>query len=482
MQGIKERTLKIDSWREKAKSRRLEITRLKKRQEEIKQGRSLWKAKYNEQKSLIKTLRKRCLVLENRLVHPMDCSSSIPARHGYSSLLICLAIWMRQQGNCSLRGCAKIIGILNTILRLNLGCPSHSSIANWEKKLGYYRLEQAPDYTQEWVVFLDESVSLGKQKLLLILGMSLDQYKFGHAPSFADTQVLYIGIKPSWKGEQIAKILEDLMKQGLKIGYCVNDQGNNLCKALRDSDLIHVLDCTHGLSKLVEKQYKKAEDFIAFSKACTDFKRRVVLSDLALYMSPVQRSKGRFLNLQPLSKWAYKMLKLVKLWEKDPSCIQLYESTKWIMEYQELIMELYHCCQTINQLFKVIKNKGLSEQTKQRCQTILAASLAPKKFCQGIQEYLNRVRQALPLRETILCNGDIIESYFGKFKNRLSDNPNVGLTDSCLTIANFNQIFDKHQIKAAMEEVKIVQLKEWKTTNVPINRAQVRQEIFKNVG
>ena len=482
MQGIKERKLKIVSWREKAKMRRIEINRLKKREAELKDSRCLWKSKYQEQKRSYKALNKRCIDLEKRMVHLGDSNSSIPARHGYSSLLICLAFWMRQQGNCSLRGCAKMISGLNIILGLNLGSPSHSSIANWEKKLGYHRLAQAPDYIQEWVVFLDESVSLGKQKLLLILGMSLDKYEFGKAPSFADTHVLYLGIKPSWKGEQIAQILKDLMKAGLRIGYCVSDQGNNLCKALRDSDLIHVLDCTHGLSKLVEQQYKKADDFIALSKACTDFKRRVVLSDLALYMSPVQRSKGRFLNLQPLSNWAYKMLKLVKQWGKDPSCSQLYEHTKWILDYQGLIEELYHCCETINQLFKIIKNKGLSEQTQEACQTILAASLAPEKFCQGIKKYLCQVREALPHRATILCNGDIIESYFGKFKNRLSDNPNVGLTDSCLTIANFNQTFDTHQIKEAMEKVKIVELKEWKAENVPINRAQLRQKIFKNVG
>ena len=58
MQGIKERKLKIVSWREKAKMRRIEINRLKKREAELKDSRCLWKSKYQEQKRSYKALNK----------------------------------------------------------------------------------------------------------------------------------------------------------------------------------------------------------------------------------------------------------------------------------------------------------------------------------------------------------------------------------------------------------------------------------------
>ena len=64
-----------------------------------------------------------------------------PKYHSYSMVVILLCVWLRQQGNCSLRCCSKMLVIMGFVLELELEFPCANTIQNWEKKLGYYRLE-----------------------------------------------------------------------------------------------------------------------------------------------------------------------------------------------------------------------------------------------------------------------------------------------------------------------------------------------------
>ena len=89
----------------------------------------------------------------------------------------------------------------------------------------------------------------------------------------------------------------------------------------------------------------------------------------ALIMPPTQRSKGRFLNLQPLSTWAYKMLLLL---DKEDSKLskEHREKLKWLKTHRTLILEIYEQCKTMNKIFKILKNEGLSQSSSHVCEVI----------------------------------------------------------------------------------------------------------------
>jgi len=106
------------------------------------------------------------------------------------------------------------------------------------------------------------------------------------------------------------------------------------------SDIIQIQDCTHAIGNLLKKRYGSNEQFIAFSKQCGILKRQVMLGKDALIMPPTQRVKGRFLNLQALSDWAYKMLLLL---QKDDSLLsdEQKEKLEWLENYRTLILEMH---------------------------------------------------------------------------------------------------------------------------------------------
>jgi len=205
-----------------------------------------------------------------------------------------------------------------------------------------------------------------------------------------------------------------------------------------------------------------------------------MLGKNALIMPPTQRAKGRFLNLQPLSSWAYKMLVLLEQ-ENSKLSKEQKEKLDWLKEYRTLIVQINEECKTMNTIFKILKKRGLSEATYEACEAILKQSNS-SFFKEGISQYLVRNLAILPDIKTLICCSDIIESYFGKYKNQLEKSGNKLITDSCLAIANFNQNFSEEEILKAMEEVKIVDLKNWREENLPSSLLQKKRALLKSMG
>jgi len=482
MQGILKIRTKLSKWKEKAIERREKIDALSKRLKEIKAGRENWKQKYMSSKesyrallSENKELKKRISVLEDGA----NLTSDKPKYHSYGSMLILMLIQMRQQGNCSLRTCIGVMKILSLVLGLEIKIPCPSSILNWEKKLGLHGLKNKENCSSSWAVILDESISIGPEKLLLTLGVNLEEYTFGESLNFSDMTLLDMAIGCSWKGADISARLEEL-KPDYTIEYGVCDGGTNLIKSLKDSNIDRVSDCTHAIGNILKRQYNNCEIFQAFSKQCGVFKRQVQLSKYAEFAPPRQRVKGRFLNLQALSKWSYKVLGILDL--KTDLTEEIQEKLAWLKDYRSLINDIYHQCLLMNKLFGVLKKKGLNINTQKECLALLDEQESTDVFQKEVKEYLTTNMALIGEKQSLICCSDIIESYFGKYKNIAAKNGQSVITDACLCIANFNQKFDKDQVKKAMENIKIVDLNDWKQTNCSDSILKKKKELFKNTG
>ena len=458
---------KLHNWREKAKARRLVIEYLNGRIKELVISRNLWKAKYKACKAELDALKRA----ESSAPSPSGLQVKA-RRYQYPVFVIGLCIWLRQQGNCSLRTCSAMITELLNYLSLDhsLGIeakgPCASTIQSWEQKMGYFRLHRRPAPGGKWAIIIDESVTIGQSKLLLTLGTDLTQHSFDHPLGAEDVEVLDLAVASSWKGEEIADRIEAIEQSGYPIEYGVSDEGHNLVKAFDISGIARISDCTHALSKAIEKCYKDEETFTQFSRACVAFKRKVILSVWAFLIPPTQKSKARFLNLHALSAWASQTLKRLEKIKNKKEWEPLREKISWIETYKPLIEQLEQVCQTTRKIFEVLKPKGLNAHTAKICRQILEKSQTPQAFKVHVQKYLeDNLEKASPLGKVIACS-DIIESTFGKFKHRQPDNPYLGVTVGCLTIPNFGKKAPISMIKQAMEATPIQLIEQWKEENL----------------
>lgn len=467
---------KIQKWKEKAISRRKENESNKKRIQEITLSRNNWKRKYKEQQALNKVLLKE--LKRNK------SSSGVKIRHHtYTTEFIRLSLHLRTLGGCSLRGCLRVVQVLILVLDLDLRVPSASSIRNWEMKMGHYKIRQKwESLDSDWVLIIDESISVGSQKILLLLGVNLKIYDFKSPLCLSDVEVLEIKIQKSWRAEQIDEVIQGVIDRNYHFRYCCSDNGNNLRKVLKMNNLVHIEDCGHSLGKILEKKYKKAQVYLDFCKEKSLFQKRNLLSKYAVFLPPKQRVKGRYMNLGTTVKWSFKVLELLKRQEQKKEKPDFYEHLKWILSYEDFIGELYKEQTLVDKINQQLKSNGLSKETIEKIEVQIQQSEVESKFIAQIRDYLTRNIAKISQDEPLVCSSDVIESMFGKFKNSLGDNSMAGLTQGSLAIANYGKKFSNSMIKQAMEETKIVDIEQWRKENLPVSFQQKRNRLFKKTG
>jgi hypothetical protein len=143
----------------------------------------------------------------------------------------------------------------------------------------------------------DESIVLGAEKILLILGVKEEAISFTQAVNHQDVEVLYVGFDKEWKAEEIKKKI-DKIQENKQISYLVSDQGTNLVKAYGSAKLTHIEDINHVLANCLKKIYAKNELFEGFSKMVGDCRKSWFLSKgKSQYMPPKMQYKMRFARI-----------------------------------------------------------------------------------------------------------------------------------------------------------------------------------------
>lgn len=435
-----------NSWKTKAIERAKIISQQKKRILELEHSRDLWQSKYKAK--------------------PLgDClhfDSNKAKHHQYPLLVILWIMQMQNYGVMSLRSCRHCVSSLYLILNLSGRVPSHGSIRNWLCKHGIYRLQDSYNSPKKRVLYVDESIVLGGEKILLILGIPVDKISFEGSVKHQDVEVLHVSSQKEWKAESIVPILTKIGRNG-GISYIVSDQGTNLTKAYNLCQYTHIEDCTHILANLLKKIYERYPLFETFRKLIGEARKKWFLNkENSQYMPPSMRGKMRFANIFPCVDWAKKQL---DNWSNLDESIT--DFLVFLKEQEAFIEELVEQSKIFKMVCSVLKNKGFSEVERSTIFKELSIQTAHKNvsvFTENILEYLdNLTRKSIDVGEkSILCSSDIIESFFGKFKQKINPNCPHKLTEFMFTIANFSGNFNENELQKALESIKIKDLKKYK--------------------
>ena len=407
----------VKNWKDKAISRRKENDYRKQREKELIESRDRWKAKYQAEK----------------LAHKSTLLNGKKAKgHHYSLLIVVLMMELYKYGSMSLRSCRHTIACLYLCLGLKGKVPCHNSIRNWICKCGISRVKNTSLQNDNYVIYVDESISFGSEKILLILGVNTNEIPKNRSLCHSDMEVLNVEIGQEWKGDQVAESLKNATANKT-VEYVVSDEGNNLKKAYKVLNYMHIEDCTHIFANDLKRLYKTDEDFILFSKLIGKLRQKWNLSKAnSQYMPPSMRGKLRFANIFPSVNWAKKML---QNWENLPLNVQ--EEVLFLRENEDFITGLIQVEKIFKTVCKKLKNHGFGQSQKKELmdnlveiQTKTWDGLQAKAiiFMENVKAYLENLdTKSKALNEDfLLCSSDIIESYFGKFKAKINPNSRSG--------------------------------------------------------
>jgi hypothetical protein len=447
------------------------ITRLTK-------SRAVLKCKYKQLQETVKRSR-----VAHKTRHEFEGACIAGHKYDVKIVFMCLSLYFL--GGCSLRGVRRVLLCFQLHYGYFFGdLPSKSSIDNWIQKVGYddYTNLGEDVYEGDYCIVIDESMVVGQQRMMVVLGLPAAKTT-DKASDLGTVRLLYLAVRASWKSPDVVELLKNVTKKmGKAPLYVICDAGNNLIKGVRDGDLVRLCDVGHEIAKFIEQTYTHQEVFKAFSAAVVAAKFKEVMKDTAYLLPPKQRAIARFINLAHTVDWATKMsAALHKLTPKEQ------EVFDFLKDYQKFIKELADVFEMVHKVLKIIKNEGLSYENIEKCLNLMHqyGLKIPTVLTTKINTYFKNEKQKLPNQTTIWhASSDVIESMFGKFKQRAATNKLNGVTSLVLSLGLYGQFQNpnnemKDKIKGALQDVSMADLHTWKQQYLIQNQVVRRRKTLK---
>lgn len=400
------------------------------------------------------------------------------ARHHYSGELIKTSLDLYVAGNIPVRAIPRVLSSLKDWLALtDKRVPDHSTLHTWIRKTGLHAMENIAEKAaprEQWVLMADESIKIGKEVLLLVIGVPLSKYTRGPV-SFAHSRLLYAATNSSWHAQAIKAVL-DKVAAGLEgnISHVVIDGGNSLNAAVKKTPWLWVRDCTHKMAEILRNTYGKDQGFAQLCKWLKVIRQKGILSDFAPFLPPQQRSKARFLNISEICIWAEKVLAHLPTWQQSNE--KLYAFLSPILTYKPLLQELIAVNKSIVRCLSVLKNgnacfSSIKQVYKSFVQLVgQKAKLVAHKTREYIADLLSK---GLP----IVCS-DVIESLFGKLKEKMGK-ASLGFSSLVLSLGvETGPALKLEDVVRACSEKKCRDIKTWEHTHLKVSFTRLKKGVW----
>ena len=330
-----------------------------------------------------------------------------------------------------MRATEKVFELFDSKLKTT---PSFSCIRKWLGRIGIYELTRKKEYRDDWIFIIDFTIELGKQKALVVLGVSR-QYLIEQVIaqerglSHEDVELLGLEIMDSTKGEIILSKLDKITERvGVPV-QIVADHGSDLAGGIKlyqenYPEVIYTHDVTHAMALLLKYRLDADDRYQSFIQKCNICRQRLQQTELSFLSPPAQRSQCRYFNVERLTNWGINLLNspeetLIKLMpDIEPSLIypKIIEKLGWLVDYEADLIYWNQMVTMTRSLETQLKQLGINFQSLKYFQEnqfeFVNSSL--QDFQQQLFDYLTNQCSQIKDKEAFLATSDVIESLFGK--------------------------------------------------------------------
>ena len=389
----------------------------------------------------------------------------------------------------SLRAVVKSMEVFNFVFPfLGLDVPSYVTVRDWVLKAGldtYANRCKGLPVDVAYAVVMDESITIAEHKIFLSLKTSAQHP--GKPLAHSDVEVVDIHVASSHTASDVENALKRVTQTvGHAPEYAVTDNGTPLAKGLKNAGLDRHRDISHTFGTFLKAVYDRDEEYISLTKAIGG-SRHFALTDVDYLMPCKMRALARYMNMFGCAHWGKDMM---DAWDKLSKKERKMYSFVW--KHGSLVEELEEVAKCFEKVLSICKSKGLSHTTAKECTAIIKRSLMGQgsRLTRLAEMMLGYFREEISLLKTEKdvhnVSSDIIESSFGYFKERKSDNRMYGVTGLVMILPLHTKIgtlesarnFD---FKGCLERTHFADLEEWRKHNLPENLASKRARILGNV-
>jgi hypothetical protein len=397
-----------------------------------------------------------------------------PRFHHYSAREIGLFLKFVLSGSASLRGASKALQILlGEFPGELLGAPTSNCGRMWLQRLGLYELTRPKQHADDWMYVVDHTVQIGHIKCLLVIGCRLSEL-LDLSPGHKDFEILAL--------EPVEKSNADIIEQQLLAlvpitsppRAILSDGCRELKKGIaqfqaRHTDTRALYDIKHKAALILKKALEGDARWAQFNGEVNKARQATQPTALAFLTPPTQRTKARYMNLQPMLQWCQAMLRYLQAPFSPSPQIPLEVGPvnihfRWLLGYQEDIAEWARMIQLLETAIDDCRQHGYHRNTAQQMQSplkTLSAGPRSEQVADLMLKFLTEQAALAGEGEHLLATSECIESLISKAKHLEKQQASSGFTSLILGTAASVVPLTKRYIMSALEQVKTNHVLDW---------------------
>lgn len=373
-----------------------------------------------------------------------------------------------------MRCASRILHLLEQQLNLSLGLPHWSTGRLWLLRLGYYKLTRVKQWADDWVWLIDHSQQIGKEKVLVVLGLRLSQLPpQGECLCYEDLELIdLIPVRQSNKRIVDEQLEANVSKTGVPRAI-IRDDGGDLTGGAklfcsRHPETCHIYDVKHKTAALLRRRLRNDDRWKALTSRAAQIKTQLQLTDVAFLVPPNQRSKGRYMNLEELVGWGMKTLEILD--QPPPSVLKycpamrLEQQFGWLRDYREAITEWSEQLVLTRAAEQFVRTQGLYQgaaidlaRVLQPCAQNERSRLLRDELIAFVASESSKAKPG----ERLPGSTEILESSFGKLKSLERDQCKSGFTGLLLSLGAIVSKTSTDVIRKAMERTNTKDVLLW---------------------
>jgi len=305
---------------------------------------------------------------------------------------------------------------------INIDTVSYGCVRQWILRLGLGILQEPVEKRKDWIYITDFSIQLGKERCLLILGVSRQSLsENGYELQHKHVRVLDIFVQEHFDAQ---KVYERLIITKEKTGtpyQIISDKGRDICKGIElfcaeNKSVIPTYDITHMIGIVLKHYIENDQRWTNLQSDLLSLTQQVKQTELSFLRPIAMSTKARWLNLNNEVKYLEKIFQYadngdfslisedIKIGNNEEIFGILKDKCKNKHEEKRLAKELDSKFIDAKSVKELLFKKGISDTEK--IEFIDAGkSRYTEKFSvlNKHKDYVNELKQVNEIAETIKC-------------------------------------------------------------------------------
>jgi hypothetical protein len=385
---------------------------------------------------------------------------------------------------------SKILPLMFNLKRT----PSINSGKSWMLKLGYYNITKKQTIADDWIYIIDHSIQMGKEKLLLIVGVKAKDLPKNRALKYEDVEIIDLQPVKKSTGEVVYEQIKEASKKTGNPRAIVSDMGSDIKLGVKKFQEVscstaHVYDLKHKIALLVKKILEKDDKWGEFKIFANFVAKKLQNSTLAGYRPPKQKEKARYMNIEDLVRWGDKISikyeNLRKSKSKTEDEIKLESVIVDITKFKESI-EIWTEMVMVFQLIERFMNiHNLQNNCYEKFYELHGIKLQKLKtdnargFAIQILSFIKEQQEVCTQNERLLHSSQLIESLFGRLKFLEKEQSKSNFTNLILSMGAMVSKSTPTILRKALERVNVNMIYQWTKEKIGITIQAQKKELYK---